>query len=86
MDRIKIILLYLGKEICGWTLTLKIGTSAIGIILMLGVFAPWLTPYDPFFQDYTADNYNDQGTKELLVIHTGEAWKIKEETWTPKAR
>jgi peptide/nickel transport system permease protein len=54
VNRIKIILLYLVKEICSWTPTLKIGTSAIGIIVMFGVFAPWLTPYDPFFQDYTA--------------------------------
>jgi peptide/nickel transport system permease protein len=42
------------REIYNWSLTLKIGTGVIGVLLLLGILAPWLTPYDPFHQDYTA--------------------------------
>jgi peptide/nickel transport system permease protein len=52
MDWLKNIVSGLIKEIYSWAPTLKIGTSAIGLILLAGIFAPWLTPYDPFFQDY----------------------------------
>ena len=54
MSWIKCIASGLIREIHSWSLTLKIGTGVIGVLLLLGIFAPWLTPYDPFHQDYTA--------------------------------
>ena len=33
---------------------LKIGIIIFFIILLIGLFAPFLTPYDPFYQDYNA--------------------------------
>jgi len=38
-------------EIRQWPITLKIGTSVLTLIVLAGVFAPWLTPYDPYYQD-----------------------------------
>jgi peptide/nickel transport system permease protein len=38
-------------EIRQWPITLKIGTGILGLIVLAGVFAPWLTPYDPYNQD-----------------------------------
>jgi TolA-binding protein len=36
-----------------------------------------------FEQDYRSDNYHDRGTKTLVLIKRGEAWKITRETWRP---
>ena len=33
---------------------LKIGIFLLVIIVFAGLFAPFLTPYDPYFQDYNA--------------------------------
>lgn len=42
----------LRHEIWQWSATLKIGTLLFLAILLAGLFAPWLTPYDPYYQDY----------------------------------
>lgn len=41
----------LTEEFRQWPTTLKVGTSIIAIIVLAGLFAPWLTPYDPYYQD-----------------------------------
>ena len=38
-------------EIRQWPITLKIGTSVLTLIVLAGIFAPWLTPYEPYYQD-----------------------------------
>lgn len=42
----------LGREVAGWSASLKIGGGLMLLIVVAGLFAPWLTPYDPFYQDY----------------------------------
>lgn len=42
------------RETRTWTFTLRLGIAIVGAILLLGLLAPWLTPYDPYHQDYTA--------------------------------
>jgi peptide/nickel transport system permease protein len=42
----------LGREVAGWSASLKIGGGLMLLIVLAGLFAPWLTPYDPFYQDY----------------------------------
>lgn len=41
----------LAEEIRQWPPTLKLGASVLALIVLAGVFAPWLTPYDPYNQD-----------------------------------
>jgi peptide/nickel transport system permease protein len=41
----------LTDELRQWPVTLKIGTSILVLIVLAGIFAPWLTPYDPYYQD-----------------------------------
>jgi hypothetical protein len=36
-----------------------------------------------FKQTYKADDYQDAGLKNLLLIKKGKSWKIKEEEWQP---
>lgn len=36
----------------GWPRNLKIGTAILALITLAALFAPWLTPYDPYLQDY----------------------------------
>jgi len=36
-----------------------------------------------FRQTYQADSYRDEGTKNLLLVKKGKAWRIKEEAWRP---
>lgn len=38
--------------IADWPVNLKIGCAILALITGAAVFAPWLTPYDPFLQDY----------------------------------
>jgi peptide/nickel transport system permease protein len=40
-------------ELGKWPSSLKIGSSILAVIVLAGIFAPWLTPYDPFAQDLT---------------------------------
>jgi peptide/nickel transport system permease protein len=40
------------REIQGWSVSLRIGGGLLLSILMAGLLAPWLTPYDPYYQDY----------------------------------
>jgi murein L,D-transpeptidase YafK len=36
-----------------------------------------------FRQKYEADDYRDEGMKNLLLVKRGKTWKIKEEEWRP---
>lgn len=40
------------REVRGWSISLKIGGGLLLSILLAGLLAPWLTPYDPYYQDY----------------------------------
>jgi len=44
----------LRREIAVWSTSLKVGTSLFAVILLAGLLAPWLTPYDPLYQDYNS--------------------------------
>lgn len=44
----------LGAEIRSWSLPLKVGATGMLLIVLAAVFAPLLTPYDPFYQDFAA--------------------------------
>jgi peptide/nickel transport system permease protein len=44
----------LAREVGGWSTSLKIGGALFLLIVLAGVFAPWLTPYDPYYQDYNS--------------------------------
>jgi len=44
----------LSQEVRSWSLSLKVGASIRLVIVLAGLFAPWLTPYDPYAQDYMA--------------------------------
>lgn len=41
-----------GRELAHWPLTLKIGVSIVGMIVLAGVFAPLIAPYDPYRLDF----------------------------------
>ncbi len=41
-----------GRELAHWPLTLKIGSAIVGIIILAGLFAPLIAPYDPYHQDF----------------------------------
>ena len=40
------------RELARWPKTLKIGAGLMLLIVLAGIFAPWLTPYDPYTQDF----------------------------------
>ena len=40
-------------ELGKWPSSLRIGSSILAVIVLAGIFAPSLTPYDPFAQDLT---------------------------------
>ena len=40
------------RELARWPKTLKIGTALMLLIVFAGIFAPLLTPYDPYIQDF----------------------------------
>jgi peptide/nickel transport system permease protein len=44
----------LAAEIASWSVSLKIGAGLMALIVLAGLLAPWLAPYDPFYQDFTA--------------------------------
>ena len=44
----------LAAEIESWSNSLKIGAGLMALIVLAGLLAPWLAPYDPFYQDFTA--------------------------------
>lgn len=39
-------------EIKRWPFSLKIGTFMVGLVVILGIAAPLITPYDPLYQNY----------------------------------
>jgi peptide/nickel transport system permease protein len=40
------------REVSHWPLLLKVGAVIVGTIVLAGVFAPLIAPYDPYYQDY----------------------------------
>ena len=42
----------LWREIGRWSITLKIGSAMLLDIVLAGIFAPVVAPYDPYYQDY----------------------------------
>jgi peptide/nickel transport system permease protein len=42
------------REIARWPATLKIGTAIVATIVLAGVLAPWIAPYDAYYQDFTS--------------------------------
>lgn len=44
----------LARELSGWSPSLMVGSALLLLVTLAGVFAPWLTPYDPYYQDYEA--------------------------------
>jgi peptide/nickel transport system permease protein len=45
---------WIARELTLWPTTLKLGTAIVAAIVLAGVFAPAIAPYDPFFQDFMA--------------------------------
>ncbi|MCW5626292.1 MAG: ABC transporter permease [Burkholderiales bacterium] len=37
-----------------WSPSLWLGSGILTVLVLLGIFAPWITPYDPYYQDYGA--------------------------------
>lgn len=44
----------LAREIAHWPNTLKLGTLMLAAIVLAGLFAPWLTRFDPYEQDFAS--------------------------------
>jgi len=44
----------LAAEIASWSVSLKIGAGLMALIVLAGLLAPWIAPYDPFYQDFAA--------------------------------
>lgn len=42
----------LAREIASWSLSLKTGAAMMLLVALAAVFAPWVAPYDPNFQDF----------------------------------
>ncbi len=40
------------REIGRWSITLKIGSLMLLVIVLAGIFAPVVAPFDPYYQDY----------------------------------
>ena len=43
-----------GRGLARSPLTLKIGASIVGLIVLAGILAPLIAPYDPYHQDFTS--------------------------------
>jgi len=41
-------------EIGSWSVSLKIGAGLMALIVLAGLLAPWVAPYDPYYQDFAA--------------------------------
>jgi peptide/nickel transport system permease protein len=44
----------IAAEIMSWNLSLKVGSAIMMAIALIGIFAPWIAPYDPFAQVFEA--------------------------------
>jgi len=44
----------LAAEIGSWSVSLKIGAGLMALIAVAGLLAPWIAPYDPYYQDFAA--------------------------------
>jgi len=45
-------LVRIAHEVGSWSFTLKLGLVLLTIIVLMAVFAPWVAPFDPEFQDF----------------------------------
>lgn len=52
MTRATTILRAVRGEIRRWPIGLKIGSLLFGVIALVGILAPVIAPYDPYYQDY----------------------------------
>jgi peptide/nickel transport system permease protein len=46
--------LALAAEIASWSASLRIGAALMALIVLAGLLAPWIAPYDPYYQDFAA--------------------------------
>lgn len=44
----------LAAEIASWSASLRIGAALMALIVLAGLLAPWIAPYDPYYQDFAA--------------------------------
>jgi peptide/nickel transport system permease protein len=44
----------IARELAIWPLSLKVGTIIVATIVLAGLFAPLIAPYDPFYQDFAS--------------------------------
>jgi peptide/nickel transport system permease protein len=44
----------IAAEIASWSVSLKIGAGLMAVIVLAGLLAPWIAPYDPYYQDFAA--------------------------------
>jgi peptide/nickel transport system permease protein len=44
----------IGGEIASWSATLKIGSAMMLLLVLATIFAPWIAPADPYYQDFNA--------------------------------
>ena len=44
----------LRAELSRWSPSLRVGIAIVLSVVLLGLLAPWLTPYDPLRQDYSS--------------------------------
>ena len=42
------------REFASWSLSLKVGVSIMTLIVLSAIFAPWIAPFDPNEQDFSA--------------------------------
>jgi len=43
---------FASAEIRRWPISLKLGSAIISLIVLTGIFAPFVAPYDPFYQNF----------------------------------
>src|ERR1700755_1256278 len=42
----------IAREIGSWSLSLQVGAAMMLLMTVAAIFAPWVAPYDPNFQDF----------------------------------
>ena len=50
------------REIGRWSVTLKVGSAMMLVMVLAGIFAPVVAPFDPYFQDYDSVLLAPNGT------------------------
>ena len=44
----------IARELALWPMSLKVGSTIVATIVLAGLFAPLIAPYDPFYQDFAS--------------------------------